>query len=188
MTDRSMGAVLRNLKGRVTSLERRLARTPTRPDVGQLADVGDVKITARASAPAGWLLCTGQSLLRASYPALFDAIGVLYGAADATHFNVPDLRGRVVAGRDGSQSEFDTMGEKAGAKTHTLSVTEMPSHSHTQQTLSGVVAPGGGSALTGMAIAGGTYVPSSAATVGAGGGEAHNNLQPYIVLNYIIKA
>lgn len=55
---------------------------------------------AGSSAPTGWLLCDGSSLLRASYPALFAAISTAYGSVDGTHFNVPDLRGRVTIGRE----------------------------------------------------------------------------------------
>ena len=55
-----------------------------------------------ATAPTGWLLCQGQSLLRADYPALFTIVGTSYGSADATHFNLPDMRGRVPAGVDGT--------------------------------------------------------------------------------------
>lgn len=183
MVDRTLSAMLRTLRGRVTTLERRLARTPTRPDVGQLADAGDVKMTARATAPDGWMLCDGASLLRASYPALFSAIGTTYGSVDGTHFNLPDLRGRVAVGRDAAQVEFDVLGEKAGAKTHTLSATEMPSHTHKtgiSTTLAFGTAGGGYSAVVGFA-------QSNADTSSAGGGGAHNNLQPYIVLNYLIK-
>jgi len=183
MVDRSLASMLRSLRGRVTTLERRLARTPTRPDVGQLADAGDIKITARSAAPAGWLICDGSSLLRSAYPALFDAIGTTYGSVDGTHFNLPDARGRVAVGRDATQTEFDALGEKAGAKTHTLSATEMPSHTHKtgiSTTLAFGTAGGGYSAVVGFA-------QNNADTSSAGGGGAHNNLQPYIVFNYIIK-
>lgn len=61
---------------------------------------GTVLDFAGATAPNGWLLCFGQSLLRTDYPNLFTAIGITYGAADGTHFTVPDCRGRVGAGKD----------------------------------------------------------------------------------------
>lgn len=148
-------------------------------------EAGRLEMTAAAGAPAGWLLCQGQSLLRASYASLYAAIGVVYGSVDGTHFNVPDLRGRTIVGQDSSQTEFDTLGEKAGAKTHTLSVAEIPSHSHASPA-GGQYWVGGGTNIFG----GGTlYSATLAAATGqnAGGGGAHNNLQPYIVLNYIIK-
>lgn len=65
-----------------------------------LLPVGSVFPYAGTAAPSGYLLCFGQSLLRASYPDLFTAIGTTYGAADGTHFTLPDLRGRMVAGKD----------------------------------------------------------------------------------------
>lgn len=62
---------------------------------------GTIEAYGGAAAPDGFLLCDGTSLLRASYPALFAAIGTAFGAADGTHFNVPDLRGRFLRGVDG---------------------------------------------------------------------------------------
>lgn len=83
--------------------------------------------------PAGrFLWCDGASYLRADYPALFTAIGTLYGAADGTHFNVPTMLGLILVGRDPGQTEFDTLGETGGAKTHTLTEAQIPSHNHTQ--------------------------------------------------------
>ena len=143
-----------------------------------------------ATAPANWLLCEGQAVSRTTYASLFAAIGVQYGAGDGTTtFNLPNLKGRVAVGLDSSQTEFDTLGETGGAKTHTLSISEMPSHTHQISV--------GSSADWNDYLAGststygiepnysGTAYSSPLSTVGGGG--AHNNLQPYIVLNYIIK-
>ncbi len=189
MTDRSMAATLRRVLTRLTALERRLARTPRTPGDGELASAGDVKMTARATAPTGWILCRGQSLLRASYPALFDAIGTTYGAVDATHFTLPNAQGRAIVGLDAAQTEFTPLGKTGGAKTHVLAFSEMPSHNHRQTFNGGAIAPAGGSAVGGMASAGsGAAVSAQQVTSLEGGGAAHNNLQPYLVLNYIIKA
>lgn len=144
---------------------------------------GEVKMIATPTPPAGWLLCQGQSLLRTQYPRLFAALGTTYGAADSTHFNLPDMRGRVAVGRDASQTEFDVLGEAGGAKTHTLTTAEMPSHTHKtgiSTTLAFGAAGGGYSAVVGFA-------QNNADTSPAGSGAAHNNLQPYLTLNYIIK-
>lgn len=156
---------------------------------------GEIKMVAFPNAPEGWLLCQGQSLVRSQYPELFAAIGTTYGAADSTRFSLPDLRGRVAVGRDAGQVEFDVLGEKGGAKTHTLAESEIPSHKHDLTYNNNPLANG----LTG-ATAAGAFVnwflgnnalaaaPANSVQVGsAGGGQAHNNLQPYITLNYIIK-
>lgn len=97
------------------------------------------------TAPSGWLMCYGQAVSRSIYSDLFGAIGVTYGAGDgSTTFNVPDLRGRVIAGKDDmggvSASRLTatggitgtTLGASGGSETHTLLSTEMPSHTHIQ--------------------------------------------------------
>lgn len=82
------------------------------------------------SAPSGYLACDGSSLLRASYPDLFSAIGTAYGAADADHFTLPNPKGKVIIGK--GSSPYDTLGNTGGAKTidlyhrHTAN-----SHTHT---------------------------------------------------------
>lgn len=156
-----------------------------------------------ATAPANWLLCQGQAVSRTTFASLFAAIGVQYGAGDgSTTFNLPDLRGRVPVGLDSSQTEFNVLGETGGAKTHTLTTSEMPSHTHIQDAHSHNVQGNGvnmqlvdsntadGSANR-FRIAAGlpqlTAVAVAATNQNTGGGGAHNNLQPYIVLNYIIK-
>ena len=159
---------------------------------------GEVKLTAAADdvIPRGWLVCRGQSLLRTDYPRLFNAIRGQYGAADSTHFSLPDLRGRVAVGRDANQAEFDILGDSGGAKTHTLAATEIPAHNHLL-TYNNTDLTGG---LPGGSAAGGNvnwYLgnnsysasPSQAIQIGnnKNAGGAHNNLQPYITLNYIIK-
>lgn len=180
---------------------------------------------AGANEPEGWVFCDGQALNRTEFSALFSAIGTAYGAGDgSTTFNVPDYRGRVVVGRNASDAQFDTLGETGGAKTHTLSAAEMPSHSHGvnqsphghgvsdpghSHSLRGFNAayPGGaGSADDGSGVewtrtfdtrgggitASGTGIGIQGANANisiaaAGSGQAHNNLQPYQVANFIIK-
>ena len=97
---------------------------------------GDVHSFACAL-PTGWLACDGSSLLRASYPALFAKIGTTWGSADATHFNVPDLRGRSVIGSGtGSGLTARTLGtQNIGAETVALSTAELAAHTHGAGTL-----------------------------------------------------
>ena len=104
-----------------------------------------------------------------------------YGVGDgSTTFNVPNLKGLVPVGRDTSVTYFNTVGETGGATTHTLTTAEMPAHTHTYGNQTYTVANGGGT--VGVAGDGGSQNTGS-----AGGGGAHNNLQPYITVNYIIK-
>lgn len=166
---------------------------------------GIVMAFAGSSAPAGWLLCDGAAVSRTTYATLFALIGTTYGAGDgSTTFNVPNLKGRVPVGKDAGQTEFDVLGETGGEKTHQLTSAEMPSHTHTQNAHSHVQQQPG--AATGN-FASGTRDASSCGTGGSpsaladalstqttvavnqntGGDGAHNNLQPYIALNYIIK-
>lgn len=86
---------------------------------------------AGTTAPAGWLLADGTAVSRSTYATLFGVIGTAYGAGDGVNtFNLPNMKGKVPVGRDASQGEFDALGETGGAKTHTLSSSEMPSHQH----------------------------------------------------------
>lgn len=177
---------------------------------------GVVSAYAGSAAPTGWLMCSGQLVGRVTYPDLFTAIGTSYGVGDgSTTFGIPDLRGRVPVGRDATQTEFDLLGESGGAKTHLIDTTEIPIHSHEVNLVTGEdnhnhnfstrgdastavhshnevnTSSTGGTGKT----ANGTTTTSSDAhshpvvgtTASVGGGLAHNNLQPYRVLNYIIK-
>ena len=160
---------------------------------GASAPVGTVMPTALSNAPVGWLLCYGQAVSRTSYASLFNAIGTTYGAGDGSStFNLPDLRGRVVAGKDNmggtaagrltSAVAGSTLGASGGAQTHTLSAGEMPAHTHTLNNSYSDL-PSDGIPLN----IGGGRGPSSYTTSSAGGGAAHNNVQPTIILNYMIK-
>jgi microcystin-dependent protein len=149
---------------------------------------------AGSSAPSGWLLCYGQALSRTTYADLFAAIGTDYGVGDgSTTFNLPDLRGRVWIGLDNmggssanrvTDAAADSIGGTLGEEVHTLTTGEMPSHTHTTPSLLGIWA-GSGPGLT----AGGSYSPTTprSATNAEGGGGAHNNMQPGMAGNVIIK-
>jgi len=152
------------------------------------------------AAPSGWLLCDGADYSRTVYNILFDAISTTYGSANGTTFKVPNLKGRVIVQRDASNTKFDTMGETGGADTHTLTVDEMPQHNHgvTDNGHShGYTAPNGSieaaESLTTNPAVNNTISTNTGSSVtgitinNTGGDAAHNNLQPYLVMSYIIK-
>lgn len=152
-------------------------------DAAAVVPAGAILFTGDDAAPTGYVLCDGASLVRADYADLFAAIGTTYGAADGTHFNVPNLKGRVVVGLDAGQTEFDALGETGGAKTVTLDLTMIPAHTHTyNEPAAGVDELTAGAAASVVKTRTGGVASGS-----AGGGAAHNNLQPYLVLNGIIK-
>ena len=152
------------------------------PAGGDTQPVGTIVVWGTNTAPTNWLMCDGSAVSRTTYSALFGVIGTTYGVGDgSTTFNLPNIKGRTVVGRDAAQTEFDTLGETGGAKTHTLTVDEMPSHTHDTN----IFFAGAGIVHYSVLAA---QSPTPISTSATGGGQAHNNLQPYIVENYIIKA
>lgn len=141
--------------------------------------------------PVGYMLCNGTALSRTTYAELFNVIGTSFGAGDgSTTFNLPDLKGKVLTGLDENDTDFNTLGETGGEKTHTLTTSEMPSHYHTAGKYDALginhasVATGSGATSL---VASGSTTSTHVITNNSGGDQAHNNLQPYVVVNYIIK-
>lgn len=152
--------------------------------------VGTIIPYAGTTIPSNYMKCEGQELSRIEYDILFNAIGTTYGVGDGTTtFNLPNLKGRVITGIDSNDTDFDTLGETGGEKVHTLTVDEMPSHAHEQLAVTNPNSGGSGirGTYNGQEGDGMSRYPTNAQTGTTGGGEPHNNLQPYIVLNYIIK-
>jgi microcystin-dependent protein len=149
--------------------------------------VGALVPFAAAAAPTGFLLCDGASQLRSAYAALFAVIGTTYGSVDGTHFNVPDLRGRVPVGVDGAANRLaanDALGNSGGEEKHQLTVAELASHSHPNSQNYG--SAGGQFGVQATGSAGNNN--ASAFVGNTGGDTAHNNMQPFVIVTYIIKA
>jgi microcystin-dependent protein len=158
--------------------------------------VGAVVAYGSSTAPKGWLSCLGQEVYRGDYPDLFAVIGTTYGVGNGTTtFNLPNLSGRVVVGQgSGSGLTSRSMGATGGAETHTLTTGEIPSHSHTSNATGGglglMTADGNNTAVgvDASAVEPNVYAAPVALSINdAGGGGAHNNMQPFAVLNYIIR-
>lgn len=164
---------------------------------------GIINPFAGITAPDGWLLCYGQAISRTVYSDLFIALSTTYGAGDgSTTFNVPDLRGRVVAGLDnmggtdaGLLSTANTLGTTTGTETITLTTAQMPSHTHIQDAHNHTKTTStAGSVTQRVQIGSGTSTNDAFITDNAtatnqntGGGTSHNNMQPTMTINYIIK-
>jgi microcystin-dependent protein len=155
-----------------------------------------------SSAPSGFLLCDGSAVNRTTYSILFGVIGTTFGSGDgSTTFNVPDLRGRVPAGKDnmgGSAAsrltsttmtpDGNTVGATGGEQTHTLVTSEMPSHTHVASPYKEIAGAAGGTTDKYNSDGnneGGSPV-ANPLTGSTGGDGAHNNVQPTLIVNYII--
>jgi len=162
-----------------------------------LSPTGSVTMFASNSIPSGWLVCQGQNLSTTTYAGLFAVIGYTFGGAGAV-FNVPYMVDRVPVGAGGT---LGSLGAGGGALTHTLTGSEMPTHAHTIVDVShnhgsfagnyitdgssaGVYVVGGDGAFAGNTANSFTGITG---TDNAGGGGGHNNVQPYVALNFIIK-
>jgi len=154
---------------------------------------GAVLPFAGLTAPSGFLFCDGAAISRTTFGALFSVIGTTWGIGNgSTTFNLPDLRGRSSLGSGtGGGLSTRTPGQYGGAETHTLTISQIPSHTHNYYDYyassggQGGYRGGGGSfALTF------TNNPQAYRSTEGGnglGGGSHNNMHPFAVLNHIIK-
>ena len=149
--------------------------------------IGEIQIVGFDYPPRGWALCDGQLLPIAQNQALFSILGTTYGGNGTTNFALPDLRGRTPVHFGGNYSQ----GQRAGEEAHTLIVAETPGHNHpaaASANPANVGTPVGNLGANDPALV--QYAPaanaSMAATAQAGGSQPHNNLSPYLVVNFII--
>lgn len=164
--------------------------SPTSIDPQRLWTTGDLKPTATSAIQVGWLVCDGSAVSRTAYAALFTALGTTWGAGDgSTTFNLPDLRGRTPLGAGtGPALTARTLGQVGGEEAHLLTASEsgLPAHAHTYPDHPNFAGFGQASPISGNAV--GSLSTGTTSTAGpANASAAHNNMQPFAVVNYLIK-
>jgi microcystin-dependent protein len=164
--------------------------------------LGQIMPFAGPNVPRGWALCNGALLSIQQYQALFALIGTAYGGNGTTNFALPDLQGRAILGSSGTSGNYPA-GMKSGTTTVTLSVAQLPGHNHFIQTSTTNGAGRGSTPLNNLfgvntepaanpkkifLLAGSmeTNLAPSTNVVPDGGGQPHNNMQPYLTINYLI--
>ncbi len=181
---------------------------------GILMPVGSMLMWTNATVPDGWLRCDGTAVSRTTYSELYSAIGTTYGNGDGSStFNLPNLKGKFPIGKNSSDSDFDTLGETGGEKTHSLTSSELASHSHSINHDHASVTSSNssislgysedkrvmsyvpdGSQYTVVEDVNETYnhthsvnLPNYSGSSGSSGsGSAHNNMPPFIAVDFII--
>lgn len=158
--------------------------------------LAEIMLVPFGFAPRGWALCNGQLLPISQNQALFSLLGTTYGGNGVTNFALPNLQGRVAVHRgQGPGLSNRTLGQTGGEQAHTLAALSLPAHTHTAR---------GGSSTATSATPSASLVPAhnpalipewgavANATMGAGaitsegGNQSHPNLQPHLVLHYVI--
>jgi len=134
--------------------------------------------------PENYRLCDGTELLIADYPEIFSILGTTYGGDGSTNFKLPDLRSRFVVGYDSAKNDYNNLGKTGGLDEVTLTIEQIPSHSHQYEQFATGSADLSRFSTTSNNDNETNTKPNTSAT---GGGEAHENRPPYFVLAYIIK-
>jgi microcystin-dependent protein len=170
----------------------------------RITPTGTVLAFAGANSPQGWLVCDGSEHLISDYPCLYDVIGTTFnrGSVAEGYFMIPDLRGRTLIGASHTGTDISSagtnitqrdIGDISGSETHILTIDQMPSHNHTTNVNApslGLAQRTGSNTLTTSDGSAGELDLVNAASLtinNTGGSQPHNNMQPYLVINYIIK-
>lgn len=167
--------------------------------------IGEIRINSFNFAPQGWASCNGQTLGIQQNAALYSLIGYAFGGDKVKNFNLPDLRGRTPVGfytnsQTIGQLTHYNMGDAGGAESVTLTATQIPAHTHTwacSNSTNTAVSPVSNSYAQSPATASIYTVLPSTGSQGltafnpkimgsTGGDQAHNNMQPFLVLNFVI--
>jgi microcystin-dependent protein len=150
--------------------------------------LSEIRIMSFVFAPKGWALCNGQLLPINQNQALFSLLGTTFGGDGRVNFALPDLRGRTPI----HVGQSHTLGEKGGEPAHTVSIAELPTHTHVfnaSQANANLPTPGGNvfGASNNMYAAASNLVSINAGTItNTGGSQAHLNMQPFLTLNFCI--
>jgi microcystin-dependent protein len=152
--------------------------------------LSEIRLFSFNFAPKGWAMCNGQLLPINQNQALFSLLGTTYGGNGQTNFALPDLRGRVPI----HTGNGHTLGERAGEQAHTLSISELPQHTHTAQAsaVAGTQNVPASNMMLSQRAAEIYRAPSNLAAMiagtmtNAGGSQAHQNMQPFLALNFCI--
>lgn len=158
--------------------------------------VGEIRMFAGNFAPRGWAFCDGQLLAVSQNDALFSLYGTIYGGDGRTTFGLPDMRGRIpIHAGQGPGLSPRAIGSRAGAEQETVTVNELPTHSHTFNAVSTAATETSIGANETMAQSVGydAYVPNQNTTTmssnnvsAVGGSRAHNNEMPFLCVNFIV--
>lgn len=151
--------------------------------------LSEIRIMSFVFAPKGWALCNGQLLPINQNQALFSLLGTTFGGDGRVNFALPDNRGRIPIHVGGGH----TLGERGGEQAHTLSIAELPTHTHVQNASSSQGAlndPTGAviakSAQNAYAAPGNLAAMNAAVVTNTGGSQAHLNMQPFLTLSFCI--
>jgi microcystin-dependent protein len=157
---------------------------------------GEIRMFAGSFAPNGWALCNGQLLPISEYELLFTLLGTTYGGDGQETFALPNLSGRVPVNMGTSRASGSTytIGESAGVESVTLTTNQIPTHNHpliastniaTQSSPSNtVLAQSSGAQMYFGDVTDSSLAPNTLQT--AGGSQPHENMQPYLAVNFII--
>lgn len=156
--------------------------------------VGEIRMFAGNFAPSGWAFCDGQLLAVSQNDALFSLFGTIYGGDGETTFGLPDLRGRIpIHAGHGPGLSPRSLGSKAGTERETLTLNQMPLHSHPLQASSDpATSPNPQGNVLSESVVDRIYHPtpnsslSPTAATSAGGSNSHTNLMPFLCIHFIV--